>query len=73
MANAELYIDNKLVEKVELPTSYTTRRYELFWKYQLPKQKHSVRLKLLNPDEKYPIRISNIIAYSDTPAVMANK
>ena len=73
VAKAELYIDNKLIETVELPTSYTARRYELFWKYQLPKQKHTIRLKMLNPDEKYPIRISNIITYSDSPAVTANK
>jgi hypothetical protein len=73
VAKAELYIDNKLIETVELPTSFTTRRYELFWKYQLPKQKHTIRLKILNPDEKYPIRISNIITYSDSPAVTANK
>ena len=73
VAKAELYIDNKLIETVELPTSYTARRYELFWKYQLPKQKHTIRLKMLNPDDKYPIRISNIITYSDSPAVTANK
>jgi len=72
-AQAELYIDNKLVETVELPASYTTRRYELFWKYQLPKQKHTIRVKILNPDEKYPVRINNIIIYSDTPAVTAHK
>lgn len=73
VANAELYIDNKLVEKVELPTSYTTRRYELFWKYQLPKQKHTIKLKILNPDQNYPIRIRDIITYSDQPAVTAHK
>ena len=73
VAKAEVYIDNKLVETVELPTSYTTRRYELFWKYQLPKSKHNIRLKILNADEKYPIRISNIITYSDSPAIAGNK
>lgn len=65
---AELYIDGKLAETVELPASYTTRRCELFWKYQLPKQKHIVTVKLLNPDEKNTVRIQNIILYSDAPA-----
>jgi hypothetical protein len=70
---AELYIDNKLVETIDLPASYTTRRYELAWKYQLPKQKHDVRLKLLNADEKNPVRINSIIVYSDSPAVASRK
>lgn len=73
VARAELYIDNKLVETAELPTSFTTRRHELFWKYQLPKQKHTVRIKLLNREEQSPIRITSIILYSDKPALTAHK
>lgn len=73
VAKAELYVDNNLVETAELPASYTTRRYELFWKYQLPKQKHTVRVKILNPDEKNPIQINDILVYSDQPAVTAHK
>ena len=40
--NTELYVDNNLVESPKLPASYTTRRYELCWKYDLPKGKHTV-------------------------------
>jgi len=72
-AKAELYIDNKLVETADLPTNFTTRRHELFWKYQLPKQKHNVRIKILNREEKKPIRISNIIIYSNAPTVTPHK
>jgi hypothetical protein len=63
----EVYIDDKLTETVELPGNYTTRRYELCWKYQLPKQKHKVRLKLLNPDESQPVKVNSYIVYSDAP------
>jgi hypothetical protein len=70
---AELYIDGKLIETSSLPTSFTTRRYELFWKYQLPKGKHTVRVKLLNPDEKYNLRLGELIVYSDKAAVNAYK
>ncbi len=69
VAKTELYLDGKLVESVDLPVSFTTRRHEPFWKYQLPKEKHTVRIKILNPDEKYPIRIDEVIVYSDKPAV----
>lgn len=67
IAKAELYIDGTLTETVELPASYTTRRYELFWKYQLPKQKHSVRIKIINPDHANEIKIQDIIFYGDKP------
>lgn len=63
--NTELYIDGKLVESPQLPASYTTRRYELCWKYDLPKGKHIVQLKILNssPDETF--NVGEAIIYSD--------
>lgn len=67
VAKCELYIDGKLAETAGLPASYTTRRYELFWKYQLPRSKHHVTVRLLNPDDKNKIRIDDLIIYSDKP------
>lgn len=63
----ELYIDGKLVEKPELPASYTTRRYELCWNYDLPKGKHTVRLKILNASKEKNINAGEVIIYSDKP------
>ena len=37
--NTELYLDGKLIETPKLPVSFTTRRYDLAWKYQLPERK----------------------------------
>jgi len=65
--NTELYIDGKLVESPKLPVSYTTRRYELCWRYQLPKGKHVVSFKILNLSKEYEIRSSEAIIYSDKP------
>jgi hypothetical protein len=65
--NAELYVDEKLVETIKLPASFTTRRHELAWQYGLPKGKHSVRLKLLNPSKDETIRLGEAIIYSDAP------
>ncbi len=67
--NAEVYLDGKLLETVQLPTSFTTRRYELVWKYQLPQGKHTVRLKLINPDANQHLRMSDIIVYGSKPAI----
>lgn len=65
--NTELYLDGKLIEEPKLPVSFTTRRYDLAWKYQLPKGKHSVRLKILNPSTENSVRASQVIIYSDLP------
>jgi len=63
--NTELYVDDKLVESPKLPASYTTRRYELCWKYDLPKGKHNVRLKILNPSKDEQFNSSEALIYSD--------
>lgn len=64
---AELYIDGQKVETAKFPTNYVTRRLELFWKYQLPKKKHVVKIKVLNPNDQYELRSWNYIVFSDTP------
>jgi len=65
--NSELYVDGKLVEKPKLPVSFTTRRHELCWKYQLPKGKHTVKLKILNPSSEAGIHSLEALIYSDKP------
>lgn len=73
--DTELYIDGKLVESPELPASYTTRRYELCWKYDLAKGKHTVELKILNPAMDQWFNVSDAIIYSDklVDGIMANE
>lgn len=63
----EVYLDGKILETAELPAKFTTRRHELTWKYELPKKKHDVTVRLLNPDERERIRIQDVIIYSDAP------
>ena len=63
----EVYLDDKLMELVDLPTNYTYRRHELTWKYQLPDQKHKLRLKILDLDPDYSCRITELLYYSSKP------
>jgi hypothetical protein len=63
----EMYIDGDLAVTTKLPTNYTTRKFIPFWKYQLPRGKHTVRLKVLNPTGKAHIRLPYAIIYSDKP------
>lgn len=63
----EIYLDGQKIESPKLPTSFTTRRLEIAWKYPLPKAKHTVMVKVLNPDNKYEIRGFEYIVFSDKP------
>lgn len=65
--DTELYVDGQLVEEPKLPVSFTTRRYELCWKYDLPKAKHTVRFKVLNPNKEETVRLGDVVVYSDKP------
>nr|MBA2562386.1 ADP-ribosylglycohydrolase family protein [Chitinophagaceae bacterium] len=63
--NTELYLDGKLIESPKLPVKYLTRRHELCWKYNLPKGKHNVKLKILNPSKEEEVKSWEAIIYSD--------
>jgi hypothetical protein len=65
--NAILFIDNKEVERIQLPVSFTTRRHELAWNYELPKGKHEVRLKILNAANGQRINAGEVVVYDDQP------
>ena len=65
--NSELYIDGNLVESPKLPAAREARRYDLCWKYDLPKGKHSVKFKILNPVAGQNFSVRDIIIYSDSP------
>lgn len=63
-ANVEVYIDGQLSETAKLPVNFTTRRYEICWKYQLPETKHKVKLKLTNPDPEVNFYLSDYFYYT---------
>jgi hypothetical protein len=63
--SADLFVDGAKVETARLPANYLLRRNELFWKYELPKGKHTISIKLLNPDAEYELRLNEIIVYNE--------
>jgi ADP-ribosylglycohydrolase len=68
----EVTIDGKVVETTNLPTNYTTRKYTPFWKYQLPRGKHEVMFKILNPSEKAHMILEDLIVYDSEPSKPAH-
>jgi hypothetical protein len=69
VAEMEVYIDGQLDEKVRMPMKNASRRLEPAWKYQMNEGKHTVKLKWLNPDSEYEIRINDIVVYSENEPV----
>ncbi|MHA4811135.1 ADP-ribosylglycohydrolase family protein [Flavitalea flava] len=67
ICEAAIFIDGKQVELVRLPTSHIKRKDGLFWNYQLPKGKHQVIIRAVNPEEGYEIDCSDYIVYNDQP------
>jgi len=63
----DVLLDGKKLESPVLPTDFTTRRLEVSWKYPLPKGRHKVVVKILNPDDRYEIRNLEYIVFSDKP------
>jgi len=69
VAELEVYIDGVLDEVVKMPMKNTSRRLEPDWRYQLNEGNHIVRLKWVNPNPEYEIRINDIMIYSENPPV----
>ena len=63
----ELEVDGRKIESIDLPANYTTRRYDVAWKYDLPKGKHRVKFRILNPSKEHPLQSLQVIVYSDQP------
>lgn len=63
VAQVEMYLDGQLTETANLPASFTQRRHELFWKYQLPAGKHTATFKWLNPTVNANIQMTEMLVY----------
>jgi hypothetical protein len=64
---ADLFIDDRLAETVNLPTNFTRRRFTPFWKYELPDGKHTVRLKIRNPSSDASVFMERAVIYGSKP------
>lgn len=61
--DATLYIDEVKVEKAKQYTDFRLRRYDLFWKYNLPKGNHKVKIVVENPHSDYDLRTYDYVVY----------
>jgi hypothetical protein len=64
---ADLFIDDVKTETAKFPTAMRSRRHELFWKLNLPKGKHVVKIQVKNPNPAYKLRSEEFVTYADQP------
>jgi hypothetical protein len=64
---ADVYVDRQKLETVSWPTLYKSRRFNLAWRYQLPKGKHQLRIVLQNPTDSARVDLSYLVVMSDRP------
>ena len=60
----EVIIDGMPGDTVDLPESFTTRRHELYWKYNLREGKHEVEVKLINPKKGHFVQLQDVVVYA---------
>jgi hypothetical protein len=65
--DAQMFIDGNLEETAKLPTEENKRRFTPFWKYRLPKGKHHVTIKILNPVVYAEVNARYAVIYDDKP------
>ena len=64
---ADLFIDGVLAETAKFPTNFKKRRHELFWKLNMPRGKHTVKVTVKNPDNGFDLRATDYIVYDNQP------
>lgn len=64
--SAELYMNNKFIEVIDIPLKRRDRRPELVWKFQLPHKKYTVSIRPLKKDSLAGVMLSDLLVYDVT-------
>ena len=73
VAEIEVLLDGNLDQTVLLPVDFHDRKHEMYWKYQLPKGKHTLTFNWKNPQPGIDIWFYDAISYSDAPAPVSHQ
>jgi len=63
----DIYIDGEKIEQVKMPYDFTTRKYDIYYNYMLPKGIHRLEIKWVNQDPAFRIYFRSYVVYSDEP------
>lgn len=59
-----VWIDGKLHEEVKMPTSFQSRKHEIFWFYDLGEGEHEIRLEAKYIPQGYQVNVREALLYS---------
>lgn len=62
---ADLFLDGEKVETAIFPTNFITRRFDLFWKYDLEDKEHDVKIVIKNPERDYNLLLWDYVVYAN--------
>jgi hypothetical protein len=60
---ADLYVDGKKVANTTLPTDMNTRKFHIFWAFELDNGRHDIEVKILNPTDEAQILLHDLVVY----------
>jgi hypothetical protein len=63
---AELYLNNKYIEVIEIPLTRSKSRPELAWRFQLPHDQYKLSLRPLKTKGKHTVTLTDLVVY-DVP------
>ena len=63
VADVTALLDGTEVENFKMPVDYITRKYEIFSKYCFDSGKHTLTLRLNNPNPDYELYASEMVVY----------
>ena len=66
----ELYIDDNLIETINLPTLSLIQRTDLAWNYDLREGKHIITLKSKHIPEGYSVNAGDVLVYSNKEPII---
>ncbi|MDE5555387.1 MAG: ADP-ribosylglycohydrolase family protein, partial [Muribaculaceae bacterium] len=60
IAEVEVKIDDNVVEIVKMPADFATRKYDVYWNYNLDGAPHTLSLRLLNPNASNFVKVYSV-------------
>lgn len=67
VAEVEVKIDNEVVEIVKMPAVFATRKYDIYWNYDLDGKPHNLSLRLLNPNDNNYVKVNSVFEMTAAP------
>lgn len=61
IAQIEVRIDGVPADTFMMPADFATRKYNIYWNYDLDGQPHKITLVLLNPNEANTVTVSDVL------------